>query len=175
MASQTAIGLTLRDLAILADGTGNIPDDTARRLAPLIRHDPRVAAEMDQLQQMADDANVARLADGLFTFEILETLLGATWETPRDVLDPNLEIPYRELIEMSQAMARRSAESDKEPLIKIVTRLEVWYGAHVAGRDCFQRVVRLLRSVPAGIANRAIERLSRVVNYRDESASQAQS
>ena len=39
MEADTTKGLTLRDLAILADGAGSIPDDTAERLAPYVRGD----------------------------------------------------------------------------------------------------------------------------------------
>ena len=163
MASETTIGLTLRDLAILVDGTGNIPDETARRLAPLSRQDERVAENLRQLQQMADDAQVVRLEDGLTAFEILQKLRETTWKSPREVTGPDLEIPYRELIAMSKAMTRRVKVSDRKQFAKLTTRLEAWFSADLASEDCFQEVVRRLRSVPVGIANRAIDRLSKGV------------
>lgn len=71
MEAKTETGLTLEDIATLADGTGNIPDETAESLKPLIREDARFAEALAALRQMADDAGTKLAADGLDAFRSL--------------------------------------------------------------------------------------------------------
>ncbi len=138
--TQTAIGaapegiaLTLEDLALLADGTGNIPDDSAVRLQTLIRcGDPArfeaagrwIAAQLKVLRRMAADAGVDLLADGLYVSRCLERLRSGSWCSPTDVLDPRLDVPYQELIAMAGACADRARDEEEQAELRnLIERL----------------------------------------------------
>jgi len=124
--------LTLEDLALLADGAGNVPDATARRLQALIQcSDLEHVGEtwrgfvvrIRRLRQMAADAGTRFLADGLDAFRSLERLRSDLWVRPEDVLDPRLEVPYRELIAMARARAERARGDEKGELLDLADRL----------------------------------------------------
>ena len=123
MESKIAIGLTMKDIAILADGQGNIPDDTAERLAIFIRGEERVLGTLEQLARMAADAGVEHLADGHDTFENLSRLRQEPWESVTDVLDPRLDVPYPDLISMAGALADRAEGEEQAELRELGRRL----------------------------------------------------
>ncbi len=118
-----AFTLAKEDIALLADGTGNIPDTTATRLKPLIVCDDfsqlqrywrdRIVPCLRELCQMARDAQVKHLADGLYVFRTLERLRSTPWERPTDVLDQWLDVPYSELILMASALAERAEAEER--------------------------------------------------------------
>jgi len=124
MKLETATGLTLEDIAVLADGTGNIPDETAARLAPLVRADDRFAPALDDLRRMTSDAGTAYLADGLDAHASFGRLRSESWTHPTDVLDPDLDVPYRELIAIASAQAGRAKGAEKAELRELRGRLE---------------------------------------------------
>ncbi len=124
MKHETTTGLTLADIANLADGTGNITDETAARLAPLIRGDERFAAALADLRRMADDAGTAYLADGFDAHSRFERLRAKSWTHPTDVLHPDLDVPYRELIAVAAAAAGRARGAERVTLHQVQQRLE---------------------------------------------------
>ena len=141
--APTDIALTQEDIALLADGTGNIPDDTATRLQALIRCDDRerlqrtwrrIAAHLEDLHQMAQDAGVKLLADGLYVFRDLSRLRSEPWESASDVLDPRLEVPYPELLAMAGALADRAEGAEKAELQQLLERLARDFGDYLGGQ-----------------------------------------
>ena len=135
MDADTETTLTLEDVAILADGTGNIPDETATRLAPLIRGDERFAAALDDLRRMAADAGTAYLADGFDAHASLERLRAEPWTHPRDVLHPDLDVPYRELVAVAAAAAGRAKGAERMTLREVQQRLERAWAADDPARQ----------------------------------------
>lgn len=134
------IPLTLEDVALLADGAGNIPDDTATRLQTLIRCDDLeriertwrwIKAELEQLRGMADDARVELLADGLYVFRCFERLRVEPWTLPGDLLDPRLDVPYQELISMAGAFEGRAQGAEKVEMQKLIERIGAALGAQI--------------------------------------------
>ena len=126
------IHLTIEDVAVLADGTGNIPDATAVRLRPLIccadfEHVRStwhgLAIRLRRLRQLAADAGVDLLADGLWVYRCLERLRSDLWLSPADVLDPRLEVPFPELISMARAFAQRTDGDEQAELLHLADRL----------------------------------------------------
>ncbi len=127
------VTLTTEDIALLADGTGNIPDDTARRLQVLIccgdveqivalwRY---LAAELVILRRLADAVRVALLADGLHYYRCVERLRAEIWKTPADVFDPRTELHYPELISVARYLAGRAEGEERAELEHLAGRLE---------------------------------------------------
>ncbi len=144
MEPKNKAGLTLEDVAILADGIGNIPDGTAERLRPLVREDERLAEDLAALRQLADDAGVQLLEDGLNTYERLGRLRERAWEKPSEVLDPLVEVPYRELIAMAGAMAKRADGGEKAELEELRERLIAAFGDELGGVKILKMVDELV-------------------------------
>ncbi len=128
----TAIPLTPEDVAHLADGTGEFPDDTAARLKVFIRCDDMervqrtwhlIGSHLEELHRMAEDADVELLVDAIFVFRILEQLRSEAWESPGDVLHPRIEVPYPHLISLAGARAERAADAEKAELQQLRQRL----------------------------------------------------
>ncbi len=128
----TAIPLTPEDVAHLADGTGELPDDTAARLKVFIRCNNRdrvwntwclIEIHLEELRRMAEDADVEFLVDAVFVFRILERLRSEAWESPGDVLHPRVEVPYPHLIALVRAQAERAGGTEKTKLLQLCERL----------------------------------------------------
>lgn len=169
MKVSTEPGLSLEDVAILADGTGNIPDDTAERLRPFIRETRRLAEPLAKLRQMAADAGTDFLADGLDTFESLRRLRARLWKRPADVLGTELDIPYNELISMAGAMAERADGEEKAELQELKQRLIAAFGDDLSRQRFFQALLFQLLSVEEDVAEVALEKLLQL--YRTRRAS----
>ena len=157
MAAEKEIGLTLEDIAVLADGTGNIPDDTAVRLQPVICRDDRYAEELAALRQMAEDAATELLEDGLNIFKRLARLRQRGWKKPSDVLaDPDREVPYRELIAMAGAMAGRARGAEKAELEELRERLILAYGEQLGGGKVVNELVGLEETLAEAVLSRVV-------------------
>lgn len=106
-------GLTLEDIAILLDGA-EVPDGTARRLAPFLRRDPRLADEIAELEQMAQDAGIRAEQPERFTTaydndrDFRKLLTAPEWERPDEVLDPDVGFDIGELLRIAEARLERS-------------------------------------------------------------------
>ncbi len=106
-------GLTLEDIAILLDGV-EVPDGTARRLAPFLRQDPRLADEIAELKQMAQDAGIRAEQPERFTTaydndrDFRKLLTAPEWERPDEVLDPDVGFDIDELLRIAEARLARS-------------------------------------------------------------------
>ncbi len=140
MEAKNETGLTLEDVAALADGTGNLSDETAARLKPLVCGDEAFAEDLAALRQMAEDAGTRLLADGLHAFRRLSRLRERFWSRPADVLGPDLDVPYGELITMAGAMAARVEGEERAGLERLRERLIVAFGVEL-GDD---RALRLM-------------------------------
>ncbi len=136
----SALPLTPEDVAHLADATGEFPDDTAARLQQLILCDDRervrrtwrlIETHREALRQMAKDAGVELLVDGVYVFRILERLRSEHWECPEDLLHHRVDVPYQELIEMAGAHAGRVAGAEKAELAQLIERLTVALGGQL--------------------------------------------
>lgn len=147
------IHLTPEDVARLADGTGNIPDDTARRLQAVIRCQDLaridriwrwIRAELQELRQMADDACVELLEDGRYIFHCFERLRTEPWTLPTDVLDPRLDVPYEELISMASALEQRAEGTEKVEMRNLIERIGAALSAQVKAEEHLEWVVRRL-------------------------------
>ncbi len=169
--------LTLEDLALIADGTGNVPDATATRLQALFScEDPDeveylwrcYAAALADLRRMAADAGVELLADGLYVHRLLERLRTEPWDAPADLIDPRLDVPYRELIAMTRARAGRAEGEEKAELGQLVERLGAALGAQIRGDSSADLLIDRLLEVGADIAEEALDQL--VGLYRDRRA-----
>ncbi len=184
MAIQTATGpapqgidLTPEDLALIVDGTGNIPDDDALRLGSLVLcQDPErfeaarcwMAAQIEEMRRMAADAGVELLADGLYVFGCLEQLRIEPWETPGDVLDRRLDVPYRELIAMARARADRAGDDERTEMRQLVERLGIALGTQIRGESSAHLLIDRLVEVGDEVAVEAFNQL--VGLYRDRRA-----
>ncbi len=127
-----AIPLTLEDVAHLADGADELPDDTAARLKVFIRCNDLdrvrstwrlIGAHLEELRRIAEDAGIELLVDAVFVFRILERLRSEAWESPGDVLHPRVEVPYSQLIALAGAQAKRAGDTEKTELLQLCERL----------------------------------------------------
>ncbi len=169
-----AITLTIDDVAFLADGSGNIPDETADRLRALILCDDSDEVEffwrmsvmpwLEELRQMARDARVELLADGLYVFRSLEHLRSMRWEQPADIFDQRLDIPYHELILMAGALAGRAAPEEKAELDRLVDRLMVALAAEIRDADFVESLVERLLEIGEAAAEAALAQV--IAHYR---------
>ncbi len=108
--------LTLEDVAMLLSHTDHLPARVALKLPRVIGTDPRLAAHVGQLQDMAREAGLeAECRDwpeiAFLCHRDLDRLLAAEdWQHPAEVLDPDGEVgvSYRELIRAAETRARRS-------------------------------------------------------------------
>ena len=173
------IGLTLEDIALLADGTGNIPDDTAIRLQALIccndlkliqRTWRRIASHLEELHEMAEYAGVELLADGLYVFRILEQLRSKTWESTSDVLDPRLDVPFQELIAMARAFADRADGHEKAELQQLGERLVIAVGDQIGGDKFVELLIDRLLEVGEEAAEEALSQLVGIYRHRRAAA-----
>lgn len=157
--------LTLEEIAMLADGTG-IADQTARKLAPLIVTDPRLAAPLGQLRRMAKAASVDCFFSAVKAHQELELLIAARWRHPAEVLDPEAGICYSELIALASARAEQAAGAEKERLRKIHQRLEQAHAEHRAAEDFFQRIADWLLARDRQDAEALLRRLTEHHRFR---------
>ena len=141
------IALTREDVALLADGTGNIPDGTATRLRELVRcRDLELIArtwrwigkQVEDLRRLAEDAGVELLADGLYVFRCLERLRSGSWRSPTEVLDPRLDVPYQELISMAGAHSDRAEGAEKAELQGLIERLASALSEQIRGEELLE-------------------------------------
>ncbi len=169
------IALTAEDVAELADGTGNIPDATARRLQALIRcRDPellrrnwdRIGTQLEELGQMAEDAGVDLLVDGLYVLRILEQLRARRWEYTGDVLDPRFEVPYPELISMARARAGRAEGPEKAGLELLAKRLVAVWGGQIGTDEDVDLLIDRLLEVGEEVGEEALGQLVEMYRCR---------
>ncbi len=168
------LALTREDVALLADGTGNIPDDTAARLQALIRCDDAdeigafwrcsVTPWLEELSQMTEDAGVELLADGLCVFRDLERLRSLRWQQPTDVLDGRLDVPYRELIVMAGALAERAEGVERIGLERLAERLTAALGAEMLEGDNVEMLIDRLLEIGQEAADEVLGQV--VARYR---------
>ncbi len=144
MKAKNDKGLTLEDVAALADGTGNLSDETAAKLKPIVCANESFAEDLATLRQMADDAATTLLEDGLSTFKRLARLRQRAWKKPGDVLEPDLEVPYCELAAMTGAMAERAGGEEKAELEELGERLFAAFGDQLGGEKVLQMVDELV-------------------------------
>ena len=163
MKAKNDKGLTLEDVAALADGAGNLSDETAARLQPFVCEDESFAEDLAALRQMAADAGTKLLDDGLQAFRSLSLLRQRTWKKPSDVLDPRLDAPFPELIAMAGAMAGRAGGAEKAELEELRERLIVAFADQLGG-ERFLRMVDELLEVEEAVAEAVLRRL--VALYR---------
>ncbi len=149
------VPLTPEDVALLADGSGNIPDDTATRLQAVIRCTDLELIQRTWrwigtlsvvLRQLADDAGVELLADGLYVFRCFERLHSESGLRPGELLDPRLDVPYLELISMASAFADRGDDAERAELEQLIERLGVAWSEQI---DVEEQVETPLRPDPA--------------------------
>ena len=166
MEADTTKGLTLKDIAILADGAGNIPDDTAGRLQSYIRRDEDLKEPLARLQQMASDAGTPSLADGLHAFDNLARLRARAWKRPFDVLDPRLDVPFEELISMADAMALRTDGEEKAELLRLKDRLVAAFGEDLGRAEPGRLLIDRLLEVDGETAEAAVASLLEISRLR---------
>ncbi len=145
------VALTPEDVALLADGSGNIPDDTATRLAALIRcHDLEliqrtwlwIESLLEVLCRLSEDAGVELLEDGLYVFRCFERLRSEPWARPGELLDGRLDVPFQELISMAGAMADRAGDAEKIELQQLVERLGTALDEQIQAEEQLEPTVR---------------------------------
>ncbi len=169
-----AIHLTIDDVALLADGQGNIPDETATRLKDLILFGDSDEIEffwrtsvmpwLEELRQMARDARVELLADGLYVFRGLECLRSMRWEKPAEVFDQRLDIPYHELILMALARAGRAEKAEKIELERLAEDLSVALVAEIRDADFVEPLVDRLLEISEEVADEVLGQV--IAHYR---------
>jgi len=93
---------------------------------------------------MAGDAATKLLEDGLDIFKRLTLLRGRAWKKPNDVLEPDLEVPYCELIAMAGAMAERADGEERAELEELGERLFAAFGNQLGGEKVMQMVDELV-------------------------------
>ncbi len=129
-----AVPITLEDVAHLADARRELPDDTARRLRELILCDDRkrvratwrlIESHREELGQMAVDAEVDLWVDAIYVFRIFERLRSEDWRRAEDLVHRRVDVPYRELISMARAYARRASGAERTDLNHLTERLTI--------------------------------------------------
>ena len=123
MGSARETDLTLREVAMLADGA-DLTAETAAKLAVLVRSCPLFAEQIEQLQAMAEVAGTAFLEDGLAAHRGFDQLMAAQWEHPDEVLGPHEGILYPQMIAMAEARARQAQGEERRRLLEVQERLE---------------------------------------------------
>ncbi len=172
------IPLTPEDLALIADGTGNVPDDTAVRLQAFIlgagdreqfeRWRQWIVAQLEELRGAAAEADVELLADGRYVHTLLERLRAEPWDTPADLLDRRLDVPYQELIAMAGARADRAQGAETAEMRQLVERLVGALGDELGGEKFVQLLISRLLEVGEAAAEEALRQLVGI--YRDRRA-----
>lgn len=159
------IALIPEDVALLADGTGNIPDDTATRLQALIRcRDLEqiertwswIGSQLGEQSRMAEDADVELLADGLYVYRCFERLRSDPSTRPGELLDPRLDVPYQELISMAGAVADRGDAAEKAEMQQLIERLGVALAEQIQAEEKLDLTVRRGATVFSCPASRAV-------------------
>ncbi len=179
MQTPNDIPLTLEDLALIADGTGNIPDDTAARLQAFFNCDDSElleafwrwkATQLEELHQMAADAGVELLADGLYAHRCLERLRTEPWDTPGELFDPRLDVPFQELIAMAGVRADRAEGEEAADLRQLIERLIVALGRQVGGDEFVELLIGRLLEVGETVAEEALRQLVGRYHHRRAAA-----
>ncbi len=183
MEAKQDIPLTPEDLALIADGTGNIPDDTAVGLQAFIlsagdsqkfeRTRQWIVAQLEELRRTAADAGVELLGDGQYVFSTLERLRAEPWKTPADLLDPRLDVPYQELIAMAGARAERARGAEKAELRQLIERLVGALGDELGGEKYVQLLIGRLLEVGEAAAEEALRQLVGIYRHRRAAAGRA--
>ncbi len=172
--------LTHEDVAHFADGSGELPGDTAARLQALIRCDDLdrvertwrlIGAQLEELRRMAEDADVELLVDAVFVFRILERLRSETWESPHEMLHPGVEVPYPPLIAMVGVMAERAEGEESAELLALHERLTIAQDNRACGEKLLDFLVARLLEVDEEAAEGALDQLVAIYRHRRAAAS----
>ncbi len=159
--------LTLKDIAILLDGV-EVPDATAKRLAPFLRQDPRLEEEGAELEQMVQDAGISAEQPERFTTALTndrdfrKLLTAPEWERPDEVLDPEAGFSAHELLRIAQA---RLARSPNPLLGEVKQKLERAVTLERAVEKLMDVFVQELLRLPGAQAKASMAEMER--RYRD--------
>ncbi len=96
-----------------------IPEGMRSRLAALLRTDPRLAEQLEQLEEMARDAGTEDLANALDQHQRFERWLAAE-DLPGDVMTPE---DYAELLRIAAARLARATPEERPKLLRVQTQL----------------------------------------------------
>ncbi len=164
--------LTLRDIAILLDGV-EVPDTTARRLAPFLREDPRLEEEAAELELMAQDAGIGAKQPERFTTaygndrDFRRLLTALEWDRPDQVLDPEEGFSVDELLRIAEA---RLARSPNPLLAEVQQKLEHAASVQRAVEKLMEVFVQELLRLPGHQAEASMAEMER--RYRDRTTSE---
>ena len=168
MAGRTE--LTLKDVAILLDGI-EVPDETAARLAPFLRQDPRLEHEIAELELMAQDAGISTEQAERFTIaydndqDFRRLLTAPSWERPDEVLDPDRGFDVGELLRIAEA---RLARSPNELLAEVRAKLEQAEAEKWSLEELVDGFLKRLQQLPDHQAKALIAETER--RYRDHTS-----
>ena len=166
--------LTLKDIAILLDGD-EIPDATAARFAPFLRKDPRLKAEIAELELMAQDAGMApdepeRFRNAYDNDQDFRQLLAAkSWDQPEEIFDPDVCISLGELLAIAAA---RMARSPNPLLAEVQEKLERAAAEKRAVEQLVDAFLTGLQRLPTQQAEALIAEAGR--RYRDRQIAQGE-
>ena len=168
-AGDRRCGLTLEELALVADGLAeSLSDDGARRLGQVIRTDPRFETDLAELEQLAREAGLQPgdsfeyLSAAQAGDEALTTLLHADgWNHPAEILDPDGSrgIPYPLLIRLARERAGKGEHAAR--ILDVRQRLEEAQAAELAVEALVDRFVAGLFELPEDEASALLRRVER--------------
>ncbi len=163
-------GLTLSDVATLLDGV-EVPDETAARLAPFLREDPRLEDEIAELELMAQEAGIDPEQPELFRAgydndrDFRRLLTARAWERPDEVLDPDAGFDVGELLCVAEA---RLARAPNALLVEIKDKLERAEAERLSIENLVEEFLEGLLRLPAKRSEALIAETER--RYRDRRA-----
>ena len=149
------------DLAtILCDG--HIESSLQRRLAAMIRQDPRFTDELKQLEALTADADGDDLWDGLKCNQDFDCLLESRhWKHPEEILNPTgndlYEVSYRKLLAIAGARAARA--DDPTPVHRVRERLQ--QAEKEAASDAEFAVMEALQNLSNAAIHEVLRRVRR--------------
>ncbi len=179
MPKTNALDLTLEDVAHLADGTRELSEATATRLQALVRCGDLgrvqeswrlVGSHLEALRQLAEDAGVELMVDGIYVFRIFERLRSEHWESPEELLHHGVEVPYQELISMARAHTRRAAGAERAELQQLAESLMVALGRQLGKETFVAQLIGRLLEVGEEAAEEALNQFLGLYRQRREVA-----
>ncbi len=156
----------------------SLSDDAVRRLAAVIRTDPRFSSQFAELEKLAGEAGsrpgeaAGRLSAAVAADQALDRLLAAEgWTHPAEILDPDgsTGVPYTSLIDL--ATARQETAEEPSQVRAVRRRLEEAFAAEGAEDRLLERFLAGLRELPperaARVLSRAVPEYRRVQGDRE--------
>ena len=169
------VELSLEEVAMIAGNSSKLPQETAHRMTRLIRTDPRCAAHIRTLEELAreaglDPAKDEHLEEGFEAQKLLDQLLAAEKDHREELRDPDsaTRVFLPELVHLARVRAKR--EGGEGRTAKLLEDLEPVWAVEHARETLVEGLVTQLLEYPPDEAEALLKQAGTIHRHKFEEA-----